>query len=188
MILLEDTRNKQGKHDLKRQFWEENGIEVVRQVLPVGDYVLMNDKIKALFDRTSKRGATTIPRDNFFGKYSICVDSKQNIQELLKNVCSDEHGRFREECIKAQDNGIKLIVLVENKDGIECTRDLHRWVNPQLFIRKNGRQVHPNAVRGVTLMKSCLTMEKKYGVEFRFCNPALAGSYILRILGGGENE
>lgn len=186
MILLEDVNNKPGKHKLKNDFWTQNGIEVIRQRLPVGDYVLMNDKIADVFARKEKRG-NPVKMMDLLGTYDLAVDSKFDIQELCGNVCGPQHDRFRDECILAQNNGIKLIVLVETKDGIQTTRDLHRWVNPRLWIRRGGKQLYPTATRGVTLMKACLTMEKKYApLKFVFCNPALAGSYILRILGGDD--
>lgn len=121
---------------------------------------------------------------DLLGTYSIAVDSKNSILELAGDVCGPDHDRFRDECIMAQNNGIKLVILVENEDGITTLRELHRWVNPRLWIKKYGRQVYPKAVRGVTLMKACMTVEKKYGCLFLFCTPQEAGYMVLQILGG----
>ena len=40
MIILEDMGAERGKHTVKNQWFYENGIDVVRVPLPVGDYVI----------------------------------------------------------------------------------------------------------------------------------------------------
>ena len=168
MILLEDTRNVVGKHSLKHKWFAENGIEVRRTKLYCGDYTLPTNQ-------------------------SVCIDTKQNLLELCGNVCGKEHARFRRECERAQEAGIKLIILVENdrqqigKTGvwnpaITKLSELSRWANPRLFIRKGGKQLYPKATRGVTLMKACMTMQKKYGCEFVFCTPEESGAKIMELL------
>ena len=47
----------------------------------------------------------------------LIIDRKQNLTELCSNVCQD-HDRFRRELIKAQENDIKIIFLVEHGQGI----------------------------------------------------------------------
>ena len=183
ITLLEDTNNKPGKHSLKNSFWQNSGVEVIRQRLPVGDYVLMNDKIADVFRRKEKRGIPVKMMD-LLGTYDVAIDSKNSIQELVGDICGKQHERFRDECILAQNNGIRLIVLVENEDGIDDVRDLHRWVNPRLWIRRGGKQLYPTAVRGQQLMKSCMTMEKRYECSFVFCNPKDSGYTILHLLNG----
>ena len=187
MTIIEDVNNKPGKHQLKNKFWTENGIEVIRQRLPVGDYVLMNDKIKDVFARKEKRGIPVKMMD-LLGTYDVAVDSKKDIQELCGDVCGKSHERFRDECILAQNNGIKLIVLVENEDGIRELEELHRWVNPRLFIKRGGKQLYPKATMGVTLMKACMTMRHKYGCDFWFIDPYVAGAAVVTALSleGGD--
>jgi len=159
MIILADTRQQDKKHKAKEKWFAENGIEVRRTKLYCGDYCLPADQ-------------------------SVCIDTKRNIQELVGDVCGKDHERFRAELIRAQEAGIHLIILVENEDGITQLSELHKWVNPRLWIRKGGKQAYPNATRGVTLMKCCYTMQKKYGCEFLFCEPYIAGERIIELLGG----
>ena len=193
MILIEDKANKQGFHAIKNAYWNKNGIEVIRQPLPIGDYILVNEKVRDVLDRKAKRGQEPKKMD-FLGTYKVAVDSKKDIQEICGNVCGKSHARFRDECILAQNNGIKLYILVENESFtikgkvgvispyIGKLDDLHRWVNPRLWIRKNGRQAYPNATKGITLQKACYTMEKKYGCKFIFCTPRDAGRRIIELL------
>lgn len=209
MKLIEDKAQQSGKHDMKNSFWKANGIEVVRLPLPVGDYILVNDKVQDVLDRKAKRGIE-VKKMDFIGTYDVCVDTKKDIEELLNDIIGKQHARFRDECIFAQNNGIRLYILVENagceiyhtgiyNKTIMSLEELHSWKNPRLFIMensneiigayKNGRpmyrkvQKYPKATRGEQLMKACMTMEQKYGVKFLFCRPSEAGKRVLELLG-----
>ena len=193
--LLEDKAQQEKKHIKKNQYWLKNGVEVIRTPLPCGDYVLVNDKIQDVLDRKAARGIDPKKMD-FAGTYDICVDTKKDIQELVSDICGKQHDRFRDECRWAQNNGVQLVILVENdrqeltKDGSIVNKTIHSldelpsWKNPRLFIMKNKKQVYPNATRGVTLQKACHTMQLRYGVRFEFCSSAEAGARVLQILQG----
>ena len=170
MIILEDTRQQAHKHDLKHKWFDENGVIVRRQALYVGDYTLPTNQ-------------------------SVCVDSKFSIQELVGDICGKQHERFRNECIRAQEAGIQLIILTENVGGkvgrgeiynptITKLEELHRWKNPRLFIFERGRQKYPNATRGITLQRACMTIEKKYGTKFLFTTPEKSAEMIVKLLSG----
>lgn len=192
MVILEDQAQKMDKHKLKNLYWQKNGIEVIRMPLPVGDYILGNEKVMDVIARKKMRGIAPKKMD-FLGTYDVCVDSKFDIQELISDICGKQHDRFRDECILAQNNGIKLYILVENKGGqikgskivnptIRRLEDLHKWVNPRLCIFKSGKQAYPSATKGVTLMKACMTLKSRYGCEFVFCTPEESGAEIVRLL------
>ena len=193
ITFLEDTNNKPGKHSLKNSFWQNSGIEVIRQRLPVGDYVLMNDKIADVFRRKEKRGIP-VKMIDLLGTYDVAIDSKNSIQELVGDICGKQHERFRDECILAQNNGIKLIILVEDNGGycdrketiynkpVTCIDDLFHWKNPRLFIWYKGKQKYPRATKGQTLAKALITMEKKYGCKFLFTQKHNAGADVVRLL------
>ena len=169
MIILEDTRNQVGKHDLKAEYFEKNGIEVRRTKLYVGDYTLPTNQ-------------------------SICVDTKKDIQELIGDICGKQHNRFRAELVRAQESGIKLIILIEDDGGycdykktiynkpVTSLNDLFSWKNPRLFIWRNGKQLYPTATKGAALAKACITMKNKYDCDFVFCKKADAGKKIIDLL------
>ena len=196
MIIIEDKNNVVGKHKVKNAYWQSKEIEVVRHPLPVGDYILVDEKVQDLLDRKEKRGIPPKKMD-FLGTYSVCVDSKYGIEEICQNICGRSHDRFKDEVCLAQNNGIKLYILVENesftiKGNVESPYigkldDLHKWVNPRLWIRKNGKQAYPRATRGITLQKACHSMQTKYGCEFVFCRPQDAGAKIIELLGGNQD-
>lgn len=199
VILIEDKANQSDKHNMKNSFWKENGIEVVRLPLPVGDYIVVNDKVQDVLDRKTKRGIE-VKKMDFIGTYDVCVDTKKDMQEITGNVCGKQHSRFRDECILAQNNGIKLYVLIENEDGVKYIDDVFRWQNPRMHNYNKIKYMHsigkyqsvklPKSppTSGKTLAKALLTMQLKYGVEFLFCKPEEAGKRILELLGAGEYE
>lgn len=195
MILLEDKAQKADKHLTKNKYWQRSGVEVIRVPLPVGDYVVMNDRIEDVLERKAARGIEPKKMD-FLGTYNVCCDSKFAVSELVADVCGKQHERFRDECILAQNNGIKLYILVENdpevvydRNGVYVAnktitdlKDLHSWVNPRLWVRLHGKQKYPSATKGITLQKACYTMQAKYGCEFIFCSSKDAGAKIIELL------
>ena len=193
MRIVEDKANKIDQHEIKNRWWESQGIEVLRYPLPVGDYILVNERVQDVINRKQKRNVE-IKKMDFMGSYRVCVDTKKDIQELIGDICGKQHERFRDECMLAQNNGIKLYILAENtplmineRKGIyspfiDRLENLHRFVNPRLFIWKNGKQKYPNATKGITLKKACYTMQSKYGVEFLFCRPNESAEKIIQLL------
>lgn len=149
MFIIEDSRQKVGQHDIKHACFEQMGVQIIRNKLPFGDYA------KA-------------PQ--------ISVDTKANMSEIAQNIGSD-HKRFKNECIAAKEAGCKLIILIENTEGIKTVDDVHTWVNPDLVYR-------PKAITGVRLEKAMKTMNERYGVVFEFCKPDEAAEKILILLQG----
>lgn len=193
MQIIEDIGNKRNMHTTKNEYWESHGAEVLRLPLPVGDYVLVNEKIADVIKRKADRNMTPHKMD-FLGAVKSAVDTKQNMAEIAGNVCGKEHARFRDECILAQNCGIKLYVLVENEDGIKNVSDVCKWQNPRAArwyklnnLHKQGKALKLTIpkqppVNGETLMKSMRTMELKYNVEFWFCTPQEAGAKVIELL------
>ena len=193
MILISDKAQQKGKHLIKENWWKNNGVDVLYHPLPVGDYVIANAKVLDVIERKAKRGIETKKMD-FLGTYDVVCDTKKDIQELIGDICGKQHARFRDEAILAQNNGIKLYILVENKDGVKDVRDLFKWQNPRmhrynkiLYMHRLGKWSNiptPKAppTSGETLAKACLTMNLKYGVEFMFCTPNEAGKRVIELL------
>ena len=90
-MIIEDTRQKPGKHDLKQQYFQSHGVKVIRSKLPFGDYALPP---------------------------SVSIDTKQDMEEIAMNICGKEHRRFISECKAAKAAGCQLVILVENMNGI----------------------------------------------------------------------
>jgi ribosome-associated protein len=169
LTIIEDTRQQIDKHKIENAQLEKLGIKIFRSKLPVGDYANMKN-------------------------LSVVIDSKKDLQECVGNICGKEHDRFRRECQLAQDNGIKLIVLVEHGWGVKSIDDVALWQNPRIetFMRTvKSMQRKCQSVAGMrppttgqTLSKAMKTMQEKYGVEFMFCSRGDAGAKIVELLGG----
>lgn len=159
MILYEDSRQQEGKHKNIHYYCQRNGIEIIKQCLNVGDYML----------------------DPVNGK--ISVDTKFSIMELSKDIMSRDHERFRNECIRAQEQGIQLVILIEEEppNGKIAEWKVPVWETSDCFHRKGDPMtlVKPEALR-----KAMLTMWQKYGVIFEFCSRQKSPARVIRILKG----
>jgi hypothetical protein len=133
----------------------------------------------------------------------LIIDRKQNLTEICSNVCQN-HDRFRNELIRAQEHGIKLIILIEHSNQIKSIDDVAKWENPrgkkrawikdQCVVGEDGEEywiaghwgtADTKAMTGETLSKIMRTMEQKYGCEFLFCDKLHTGKRIIELLGGG---
>lgn len=188
--IIEDKAQQAKKHEIKHQWFSENNVNLLNMPLPVGDYILLTERVEDVLKRKEKRGIP-VKKMDFLGSYKICVDTKRDIQEIIGNICGKEHERFRDEVLLAKNNGIYLYVLIENEDGIDCIDDLLLWENPRAKIQKwvttpsgHRRKVlkYPKATSGSILAKAMKTMSEKYGVKFLFCKPEEAGEKILNLL------
>lgn len=150
MVLYEDTRQQAGKHRNIHAYCEKAGIRIIRQALNVGDYQIA-------------------------GKGDISVDTKQGVIELAGNVFQ-EHERFRAECIRAQECGIQLIILIE--ETLPGGR-LNNWRSP---VGKDGTPL--TRFNPATLRRAMITMQKEYGVKFRFCDGRSTGKVLVEYLEG----
>lgn len=113
MIIVCDTRQQAGKHDLKERYFAELGIQTLRSKLVVGDYTRL---------------------DNL----TVAVDTKKDFVELAGNICGGQHERFRAECELARKCGIRLVVLVEE---VPPRGDLALWQSPKTKAGKPLTQV-----------------------------------------------
>lgn len=160
--LIEDTRQQAGKHRLKHAWFEQHGVTVVRSKLIVGDYMFV--------------GGT------------VSVDTKKDIYELIADI-EQQHERFTDELKTAQELGIELWVLVENKHGVTGLSSLAKWVEPMdHFMMRKKRAANAQRKGGRRFARACETMEERYGVKFAFCHPTDAGEFVLRILEGGTTK
>lgn len=98
MIILQDHREKCGHHNLVEKHLKDNGYEIKRVRLQVGDYMFPN-------------GNTS-------------VDLKQNITELATDLQQDSlfFNKKYKKCLKY---GIKLVVLVE--EWVDSINSLTKW-------------------------------------------------------------
>lgn len=182
MILLEDTRNQINKHKNIHKYCKENDIEIIRNKLIVGDYMLPNFS-------------------------NISIDTKFGLQEIMKNITEK---RFRNELLLSKKLGIKLIVLIENSSDINSIDEIPlKWKNQRLEFYKfqlkrqlglfgdfnewylyreakaKGLKVRKPPQSPTQLMKSLRTIENNkedYDCHFEFCSKVETGRKIIDLL------
>ena len=167
MTIQIDTREHKAEAERIERQLDAMGVEHFRSNLYVGDYQSLDN-----------------------GR--LVVDRKKDLSELCGNV-TQQHERFRAEMVRAQQAGIRLIVLCEHGEGVRELTDVFFWENPRMKKRKwvtedgRPRQVpaYPNATDGPQLLKILSTIRQRYGVGFEFCEPARTGETIVKLLGGG---
>lgn len=149
MILVDTREHKEQWERVKAQF-DRIGVKYDRSKLYVGDYQSLDNA-------------------------RLVVDRKQHLGELCSNVCQ-QHERFRAELVRAQEAGIKLVILCEHGGEIRSLEDVYFWINPRHKYSKA-------AMQGQQLFKILNTMRTKYGVDFQFCTKQQTGRRIAEILG-----
>jgi hypothetical protein len=141
VLIIEDKGQKEGLHILKNRYFKSHDIEVLRAPLPVGDYIIATDKVMDVIKRKTAR-KMELKKMDFLGTYDVSVDTKKDMQEIAGNICGKAHPRFRDECILAQNNGIKLYVLIENTDKVYSVNDVFTWHNPRVDRYNNIAYMH----------------------------------------------
>lgn len=236
MLLLEDTRQQEDKHENKHNYFRSVGIYWNRTGLYCGDYTLPPNQsvcvdtkkdiqeiigdihVKKMPKKDVRDSVDKLCEEHLISSevtdriyHAICDDDEGRWPEReIDEICYENHvsekarkefqklyvkreGFFHRGLMRAQNSGVKLYVLIENKDGVSSLSDLHSWENPRAKMQKwvttpSGKRrkvlLSPDATRGETLAKAMKTMEEKYGVTFCFCHPDETGAKILELLGG----
>ena len=154
MVIQVDTREKERAIQKILAEFDKQGVQHFSSKLPVGDFMSLENA-------------------------KLYIDRKQSLQELCSNVCQ-QNDRFVRVLVRAQEFGVKLIILCEHGRGIKSLDDVKGWVNPRL-------KESPLAVSGERLHRILSTMSKKYEVDFLFCEKRNTGKEIIRILSEGSN-
>lgn len=168
VVIQVDTREQDGKNQHILDYFASKNINSIRSKLFVGDYTLLHNQ-------------------------TIVVDRKKDMLEMASNICnSKEHTRFREELEKAQKNGIKLFILIEdeyiyNLDGVKYYKcpvykgNQYKIIDgKKILTHKKGEK--RSQVNFETLGKAMKTMEEKYGCKFMFAKRENYGKKVLEIL------
>lgn len=149
MQIQVDSREHQSEWErIKKQF-DNLGVQYFRSKLYVGDYVNLDN-----------------PR--------LVIDRKKDLLEICGNVCQ-QHERFKAELVRANQQGIKIIILCEHGKDITCLEDVIFWENPR-------KKISPKATSGMSLYKSLCTIRDRYGVQFEFCTKRETGKRIVELL------
>lgn len=168
--IYEDSRQKVGKHERKRLWFEAHGIEVERRKLDTGDY------------------------ERADGASNVLIDTKRSLDEVAMDVGRD-HARFVRELDRARDAGCRLVVLIECGAPYKELDDVARWYpQPCRKCQYRSSWCEPRAhgrcgrfkhkpMQGPTLLSIMRTLERTHGCRFEIAHPARAASRICELLG-----
>ena len=163
-----DTREHKNEWERIQKQFDALGVQYFRSKLYVGDYQSLDN-----------------PR--------LVIDRKKDLNELCGNVCQ-QHDRFKAELIRAMQQNIKIVILVEHGEDVKSLEDVYFWENPRkhevIWKTVNGKRVKTvrsaKAIDGMQLYKSLCTIRDRYNVDFEFCTKEETGKRIVEILGGGN--
>lgn len=170
------------------------GVELIQLPLPVADYILVDDNVQKVIDRSVER-QIALKKMDLLGTYKLAIDTKKSLTEACGNLCNHKnHERVKDDLLRAKRSGIKIIWLIENTEGITCIDDLFR--KGKYLVQEHGWKnvngidkwvtIHKTKVECQTLAKTLYTMShrEEYDIEFMFCNPNESGKIIVEILKG----
>ena len=180
MVVWEDSLQQKGKHEIKHDWFAKHGVELKQ----------------TRFD--GQHGVPVSFGDYYREGSNIVVDTKRNVEEIAKNISGRGHDRFKRECVRARDDGYRLVVLIDNLNGYTKLADVCRWTNTHCVKCKikarEGCKPHEatgncprhktrKPIQGARLFKAMSTMSERYGVVFEFCKPSESARRICELLG-----
>lgn len=188
MIIGVDKAQQKGKHEMKHGMLQSMGHSLIDIPVPVGDYIQITPEIEEII---SRRGSK-LKKMDIIGQIKVSVDTKRDIEELYSCLIQG-HDRFSDSCFLAHNSGIRLIILVENTDGVTDVSNLDRWKNEARWksyfasvnrAKKSGKKPPRPPAKPSQLKQIMWTMHEKYGTEFIFCRPDESASRIVEFLEG----
>ena len=102
---------------------------------------------------------------------SVTIDTKQDLEELSRNLMNRaDHARFLKEVRRANEAGLRLVVLCRHGGKVKTIRDVAGWKSKY------------SPVTGRALMDEIYRVHISYGVDFLFCTKQGTAKKIIEIL------
>lgn len=181
-----DKAQQEGKHELKHHQLMEMGHELYNMPVPVGDYIEITPEIQEVIDRRGDK----LKKMDTIGLIRVSIDTKRDMEELYSCLVQD-HERFSDSCFLAKNNGIKLIILTENTEGITNSNEIGKWKNEKRWksyfaakakAERAGKKPPRSPAKPSQLIKTMWTMHERYGCSFLFVNPQDTAKAIVDLL------
>lgn len=189
IIIIEDTCQQAGKHDNIESFIKKIGFSYIKNTLPVGDYALLTRRGREILDikrqaaernksyaryigkdikTNADRGHSTLQKIDLLGTYDVAVDTKQNLDEVLRKIGGLADERVDQQAIRAFNTKTRLYILVA-QDNINNMQDIENYCrqknyNYTGFVRKIER------------------LEKNYNLQFCICPSEFLALITIALL------
>lgn len=189
LIVIEDTAQKEGKHDAMHTFFNRCGVQLIKNTLPVGDYALLSGKGEDILKlklrqvernkswaryknqdikTAADRGISVMTKIDLLCTYDVAVDTKMNLHEVLKNVVGLTEDRTEQQMMRAKNAGVALYILIL-QDGINNSGDI------KAYCKKNDYNF-------ALLINRIQLLESRYGVHYYICPTEFGALATLALL------
>lgn len=194
ITVIEDTAQQAGKHAGIEKFIEKIGFNIMHNTLPIGDYALLtqrgreilNIKIQAAernrsyanyvgrkIRTNSDVGRSILQKIDLIGTYDVAVDTKQNLDEVVRTVGGLADERIDQQAIRARNSKTRLYIVVA-QDNINNIHDVEKYCrdnnfNYTAFVKKINR------------------LERQYGLNFCVCPVGYASLLTVALLTSEHN-
>lgn len=194
ITIIEDTAQQAGKHVGIEKFIKKIGFNTMRNTLPIGDYALLtqrgkeilNIKIKAAERRQSYAnyvgreirtnsdvGRSILQKIDLIGTYDAAVDTKQDLDEVVKTIGGLADDRIDQQAIRARNSNTRLYIVVA-QDNVNNMQDV------QNYCRNNNYNY-------TAFVKKINRLERQYGLNFCVCPVGYASLLTVALLTSEHN-
>ena len=194
ITIIEDTAQQSGKHDQIEKFIEKIGFNTMRNTLPIGDYALLTQRGREILNiktQAAERnksyanyvgkeirtnldvGRSILQKIDLMGTYDVAVDTKQNIDEVVRTVGGLADERIDQQAIRARNSNTRLYIVVA-QDNIGDIQDVER------YCRDNNYNY-------TAFVKKIDDLEKKYGLKICICPAGYVSLVTIALLTSEHN-
>lgn len=194
ITIIEDTAQQAGKHAGIEKFIKKIGFNTMRNTLPVGDYALLtqrgkeilNIKIKAAERRQSYAnyvgkdirinsdvGRSVLSKIDLVGTYDVAVDTKQNLDEVVRTIGGLADERIDQQAIRARNSNTRLYIVIA-QDNISDMQDVENYC-------RNNNYNYTAFVKKITFL------ERQYGLKFCICSAGYVSLLTVALLTSEHN-
>ena len=194
ITIIEDTAQQAGKHAGIEKFIEKIGFNLMRNTLPVGDYALLTQRGREILNiiikaaernrsyanyigreiRTnSDVGRSVLQKIDLIGTYDVAVDTKQNLDEVVRTIGGLADERIDQQAIRARNSNTRLYIVVE-QDNINNIQDV------ESYCRDNNYNY-------TAFIKKIDSLERKYGLKFCMCPAGYVSLLTIALLTSEHN-
>lgn len=190
ITIIEDTAQKNGKHDEMQTFFNKCGIKMIKNTLPIGDYAVLSGKGEDILNlkmnqierdeswakhkgkgdvrHAADRGISTLTKIDLMCTYDVAVDTKMNLYEVLKNVSGLTENRVEQQFARAKNAGVTLYILI-------LQNDIHSVDDIRAYCNKNNYNFE-------ILINKIQILENRYGVHYYVCPKGFGALVTLALL------